>query len=313
MRRAVSLFTGCGGSDAGLVEAGFEVLLANDVLPYAKEVYEENLPKTDYRVCDVRQIKSFPQADLLVGCYPCQGFSQGGARDPGRNINFLYREFDRALRSIRPKAFVVENVSGMTRDDFFHLLQNQIVRFRLAGYRVAWSVLDARDFGVPQERKRIFLVGLRSSLGLTYSFPSPTHGPKRSQPFTTIGDAIGDMPAWPQGEFCEDEFHWYYMSRNRYRAWNEQSKTIVSKMRHMPLHPSSPRLIRIHTDKWRFENKKPARRLSYKEAARLQGFQEDFQFPDRPTIGLGMRYRVIGNSVPPPLFKAVVQALPHIW
>jgi DNA (cytosine-5)-methyltransferase 1 len=311
MPTAVSLFTGCGGSDKGLSGAGFEVLMANDILPYAKEVYEANSPETDYRLCDVSTIKSFPKADVLAGCYPCQGFSQGGARDPVRTINYLYREFDRALRKVRPKAFIVENVSGMNRADFCHLLDNQLVRFRLAGYSVSWAILNACDYGVAQERQRIFIVGIRSSLGVEYSFPEPTHGPGRKRLCATQKDVIDGMPEWPKGEFCEDEFHWYYLSRNRYRSWNEPSKTIVSKMRHMPLHPSSPRLVRINTDKWKFANDNPARRLSYREAARLQGFPRNFSFPDTAT--LGMRYRVVGNAVPPPLFKAVARALPDIW
>ena len=114
---AVSLFTGCGGSDRGLVDAGWRILMANDILHYAKEVYEANLPETDFRTTRIEDIKSFPSADLLVGCYPCQGFSQGGARDVNRSVNLLYREFDRVLRKIRPKAFIVENVPGMARSN----------------------------------------------------------------------------------------------------------------------------------------------------------------------------------------------------
>ncbi len=115
MPTAVSLFSGCGGSDFGAHRAGFDILMANDILPYARDVYVVNLPETDYQLGDVSNIRSFPKADVLLGCYPCQGFSQGGVRDPARKINYLYREFDRALRQIKPKAFVVENVSGMRR------------------------------------------------------------------------------------------------------------------------------------------------------------------------------------------------------
>ena len=113
--KAVSLFTGCGGSDRGLIDAGWQIVMANDNSPYAHEVYNANLPETDFRVSRVEEIRSFPPADLLIGCYPCQGFSQGGTRDANQKINLLYREFDRALRVIRPKAFVVENVPGMAR------------------------------------------------------------------------------------------------------------------------------------------------------------------------------------------------------
>lgn len=321
MPTAVSLFSGCGGSDAGLLDAGFEVLMANDILRYAQDMYKENLPPTDYRLGSVSDIKSFPSSDLLVGCYPCQGFSQGGARDPGRTVNYLYREFDRALRQIRPKAFIVENVSGMRRADFAHLLNNQLTRFRLAGYKVTYQVLDARQYGVPQERSRLFFVGIRSDIGIRYTFPEPTHtieplakgeGTGSALPkCPTIRDAIGDLPEWPLGEYDEQPFHWYYLSRNRYRDWEAASKTIVANSRHMPLHPVSPKLVRIHTDEWRFASNEPARRLSFREAARLQGFRRGLKFPD--TFGIQMKYRVIGNAVPPPLFKAVASALPEIW
>ena len=90
MPKAISLFSGCGGSDAGLLAAGFNVVMANDILPYAKDVYLANHPETDYVFGDIQKVKNFPDAELLVGCYPCQGFSQGGARDPSRKINTLY-------------------------------------------------------------------------------------------------------------------------------------------------------------------------------------------------------------------------------
>jgi len=317
MPKAVSLFSGCGGSDAGLAAAGFDVVMANDVMPYAKAVYEANLPETDYVLGDVQLLRSFPDADLLVGCYPCQGFSVGGVRDPGRKVNYLYREFDRALRQIRPKAFIVENVAGMSRGNFRHLFRNQTTRFRMAGYRVACDILDARDCGVPQERARLFFVGIRSDLGIRYEFPPPTHRrtPEEGSPHLplcpTLRDAIGDMPKWPKGEFDEQPFHWYYLSRNRRRDWHEHSRTIVANSRHVSLHPASPRLLRISTDEWRFETNDPARRLSYREAARIQGFRQGLRFPD--SAGLKLRYRVIGNAVPPPVFQAVAQALPDIW
>lgn len=309
--KAVSLFSGCGGSDAGLHAAGFETVLANDLFEYAKDLYLANLPETDFQCCDVGEIRSFPKVELLVGCYPCQGFSQGGARDSDRRINYLYREFDRALRAIRPRAFIVENVSGMVRADFRHLLNNQLSRFRLAGYRVNCQVLRAEDFGVPQERRRVFIVGIRSDFGIEYEFPTATHSTAGQTKLVTIGDALAGMPLWPKGEYFEDEFHWYYMSRNRRRDWNEISKTIVSHPRHMPLHPVSPPLLRIHTDKWVWEQEGPARRFSYREAARLQGFSPDFEFPENGTMR--EKYTAIGNAVPPPLFAAVAANLPDIW
>ena len=191
--KAVSLFSGCGGSDAGVTAAGFDVVMANDILAYARDAYQANHPSTDYVLGNVGKIESFPSAQLLVGCYPCQGFSQGGVRQAARGINQLYLEFARALRMIRPKAFVVENVSGMVRRNFAHLLEDQFRVFAEAGYRVKAEVLNAADYGVPQERKRILIVGIRDDLGVEFQFPTATHGDGCEQPRVTIGDAIGGM------------------------------------------------------------------------------------------------------------------------
>lgn len=313
MLKAVSLFSGCGGSDAGVIDAGFEVAMANDILPYARDVYLANHPETDFRLGDVSKITTFPKADLLVGCYPCQGFSQGGVRDPSAKINKLYLEFARALHQIKPKAFVVENVSGLVRENFRHLLDDQFKVFREAGYDVKAQVLNAADFGVAQERRRIFIVGIRNNLRRKYKFPVPTHGEGCEQPKVSIREALHYMKHWPTGEYYEREFHWYYLSRDRRRGWDETSKTIVANPRHMPLHPISPPLKKIEHNVWQFVDDRPARRFSYREAARLQGFPKDMKFPDTTAGSLDMRYTVAGNAVPPPLFNAVVSALPPIW
>ncbi len=313
MPKAVSLFSGCGGSDAGLLTAGFDVLMANDILPYARDVYLANHPETEYVLGDVKKIGHFPKAELLVGCYPCQGFSQGGVRDPSRKINTLYLEFARALKQIKQIAFIVENVSGMVRANFRHLLEDQLKVFSEVGYNVKAEVLNAADYGVPQERKRIFIVGLRSDLSLDYEFPTPTHGEGQIKPTATIGDVLEGMPEWPEGEFYDLDFHWYYLSRNRWRGWDEPSKTIVANPRHMPLHPMSPHLVKLEHNVWQFAREGRARRFSYREAARLQGFKRDMVFPDTPAGNLNNRYTVVGNAVPPPLFEAVARALPEVW
>ena len=331
MPTAVSLFSGCGGSDAGVIAAGFDVIMANDILPYARDVYLANFPETDYRLGDICGIQDFPAADLLVGCYPCQGFSQGGAREANRKINTLYLEFARALGIIQPRAFIAENVSGLRRSTYRHLLEDQLAKFSEAGehgYNVYWRQINAHEYGVAQERKRVVIVGIRKDMNAEFEFPAATHGPEADQPFFSIGEALEGLPEWPEGEFCEDPFHWYYLSRNRRRDWSEISKTVVSHMRHMPLHPVSPVLKRIHTDKWEFETDAPARRFSFREAARLQGFMPrytthggDMIFPETVESRtkdvaynmLRQRYKVVGNAVPPPMFEAVASALPNIW
>ena len=299
----------------GLVNAGYQVVMANDIMRYAKEVYEANLPETDFQLCDVTRITKFPETDLLVGCYPCQGYSQGGARDASRPINTLYMQFGRILREAKPKAFIVENVPGMARSNNKHILIKQLDLFKGAGYCIREpQTINATDYGLPQERQRIFIVGIREDLKVEYQFPEPTHGPGKN-PIATQADYLSETDGtWPYGEFYDKGFHWYYLSRNRRRGWDEPSKTVLANARHMPLHPMSPPLRKVGPDHWEFNGAATdARRLSYKEAASLQGLGnydgELFIFPE--TASLMNKYKVIGNAVPPILFQRIAEALPQ--
>src|SRR6476469_6399095 len=103
--RTISLFSGCGGSDLALKQMGCKIVWANDISEVATTTYQDNVGRA-IKAGDIRDFSSFPDAELLVGCYPCQGFTQGGRRDPTDSINFLYREFDRVLRAVQPTAFV---------------------------------------------------------------------------------------------------------------------------------------------------------------------------------------------------------------
>ena len=303
---AISLFAGCGGSDLGLAAAGVEVVWANEINLQACTFYKNLTGNQAIECGDVSSVEKFPAADILVGCYPCQGFSQGGRRVAEMdNRNFLYRQFGRALRQIRPLAFVVENVNGMRFSHNNNLFNNQLRFFRSAGYCVSHAVLDAKNFGLAQDRKRIFLVGIRSSEKKRFQFPKPTHGPG-AKPFRTLRDVIGEFPAPPAGSFNEEPFHWYYLSRNRRREWHQQSPCVVAHWRHIGLHPDSPALVRLGADHWEFEDQGPARRFSYLECAAIQGFKKLDAFSEGP---VSKRFRAIGNAVPPPLFAAVAKAL----
>lgn len=304
---AISLFSGCGGSDLGMISAGIEPVWANEINSIACELYEEVVGKGVIENADVKSISRFKKADILAGCYPCQGYSQGGRRNQSDGINFLYQEFDRALRQIRPIAFIVENVDGMRFSQNRSLLDNQLIRFRSAGYRVSWKVLDATDFGLAQERRRLFLVGIRSKEKKVFEFPDATHGDGpgliRKQ---TLRDVIWDLRDAPEGSYNDEPFHWYYLSRNRRRDWDEQSTCVVAHWRHLGLHPDSPPLRKVKTDRWEFKHPGVARRFSYLEAAALQGFPK----PQRFKAGTPQqRARAIGNAVPPPLFAVVASAL----
>jgi DNA (cytosine-5)-methyltransferase 1 len=308
--RAISLFSGCGGSDLALHELGFYITWANDIWDLACRTYRDNIPDAAIDCGDIRDFARFPSANLLVGCYPCQGFTQGGRRKSTDAINYLYREFDRVLRDVLPEAFVVENVSGMAYGLNRELLENQLRRFRIAGYRVKWAALDAQYYGVAQRRLRLFIVGVRSDLLFKYRFPEPTHGPTTTRCQVTQRDVFAGLPPWPSGEFNEERFHWYYLSRNRRGDWDEPSPCIVGHWRHVPLHPSSPALQRLGTDKWAFSSTAPARRLGFRECAALQGFPPSFEWKHGSVRN---KFQLIGNAVPPPLFKQVTAGLRELW
>jgi DNA (cytosine-5)-methyltransferase 1 len=310
-KKAISLFSGCGGSDYALQKLGYQIVWANDIWQTACDTYKENIDGSNIECGDIRDFRSFQTADLLVGCYPCQGYTQGGKRKwKTDDRNYLYREFDRVLRDVLPKAFIVENVNGMVFGENRDLLSNQLIRYRAAGYRVKWSVLNAKDYGVAQNRRRVFLVGVRSDQTFAYDFPEPTHGPGRKHHENTQRDVLGSFPEWPEGEFNTEPFHWYYLSRRRRYEWDEPSPCIVGHWRHVPLHPSSPPLKRVDTDHWKFASSGRARRLSYKECAALQGFPPSYRW----RVGtVRQRFQMIGNAVPPPLFSAVASRLSGLF
>lgn len=303
----VSLFAGCGGSDLGMSSSGIEVIWANEINSGACTLYENVTGSRVIECADITSIDEFPKADILCGCYPCQGYSQAGRRSGSDNINFLYRQFDRALRRIRPLAFIVENVDGMRFSHNNYLLQAQLTRFRLAGYRVRWKILDAKDYGVAQDRRRLFIVGVRSTKKIVFSFPPATHGRIDGlRPHRTQRDVIWKYRDPPPGSYNDEELHWYYLSRNRWRSWDQQARCVVAHWRHVGLHPDSPPLKRLGRDRWVFASQGFARRLSYLECAALQGFPQPQRFR-----GVSVRriFRAIGNAVPPPLFRAVASSL----
>lgn len=302
---AISLFAGCGGSDVGMVNAGIEPIWANEINEHACELYREVTGFDHMEHADVKLIDKFPRADIVAGCYPCQGYSQGGRRKFCDSINFLYQHFDRALRQVRPKAFIVENVDGMRYSQNSRLLRNQLVRFRAAGYSVTPQMLDAKDFGLAQDRKRLFLVGIRSAEKKTFIFPKATHGRgllKRA----TLKSTIWHLRDAPSGSYNDEPFHWYYLSRNRRRTWSQQAQCVVAHWRHVGLHPDSPPLRKVETDKWEFTRSGPARRYSFLECAALQGFPDPNAFKKG---AIRQRFQAIGNAVPPPLFEVVARSL----
>ena len=309
---AISLFSGCGGFDFGASQAGVHFLWANDIDPVAGSAYRSIFPDVEFHVGDVREVRFFPRADILIGCYPCTGFSLAARRRwkerEERDLtaikgNFLYLEFLRVLEQSNPKYFFVENVRGMVSAKEGWFFEQQLEGFKQSGYTVHHNLLHAPNYGLPQSRQRVFLVGVRNDIAqeFEYKFLPPTHGPTAPRPYATLRDAIGDMPLWPKGEFSEQCFHGHYLTRNRKRAWDQQSYTIVANADHVPLHPHGEPMSFVKKDTWQL-NGDFNRRLSWRECARLQGLPDNIS----PSGTLSDCYRVVGNAVPPPFGKALL-------
>jgi DNA (cytosine-5)-methyltransferase 1 len=323
--------------DFGVEAAGGHVVFANDVLLDACKSLERFFPSTDIRCGDIAAIRSFPRADVVVGGYPCQSFSMAGNRDPHSDErSSLYRQFLRVIKAIKPKYFVAENVSGLKQLGAGSFLAEQVAAYRRQGYRVSHQLLNAKDYGVPQSRKRLFIVGVRSDLEQIFEFPAPTHGKASKKfpallPYVSHGESIRDLPLWPQGEFYErphdpeGHFSWYYMSRNRKADWDEPAYTVVANWRHITLHPASPVMTLTWSNladgwkqRWDFSDEyehlasdatRPVlnqpRRLSWRECARLQTFRADFE----PEGDIESKFTQIGNAVPPKLAEAIFRHL----
>jgi DNA (cytosine-5)-methyltransferase 1 len=317
----ISLFAGAGGMDLGFEKAGFNVLWANEYDSTIWATYEAN-HKAPLDRRDIREITSseIPDCDGIIGGPPCQSWSEAGAlRGIEDARGKLFYDFIRILRDKQPKFFVAENVSGMLADIHRDAVQNIIKHFEKSGYTVSLQMLNAADYDVPQDRKRIFYIGFRKDLGITFRYPPPS---KRK---LTLKDAIWDLQAnalsaraanktnnggciVPNHEYMTGSFSTIFMSRNRVRSWGEQSFTIQAGGRHAPIHPQAPKMLFVEQNKRIFVPGKEDlyRRLSVRECARIQTFPDNFIFKYE---NLADGYKMIGNAVPVNLAYAVAQAV----
>ena len=323
----IDLFAGAGGLSLGFEMAGFDVIWSNDNNKDAAATYDKNFGKGIMHLGNIEDVKEFPKADLIIGGYPCQGFSLGGNRLVTDPRNRLYLEFARCIKQVSPKFFVAENVPGMLTLGNGTIIEAMIRQFESlnGGYNVKYArqPLKAMDYGVPQERQRVFIVGTRKDLKFDFQFPRPTHGAPGSglKSYVTLKDAIGKMPPPKEGEVYDTDYSSIYMSRNRKRGWNDVSFTIQAGARHAPQHPAGEPMKKVkwadtHPDEdqkfkdskekyhWLFQGKEN-RRLSYRECAAVQSFPPEFDF-EGPLVE---KYKQIGNAVPPLLAKAVAEEI----
>lgn len=322
--KIVSFFAGAGGLDLGFEQAGFNVIWANEYDKDIWDTYKFNHPNTVLNQSSITDIldDDVPDCDGIIGGPPCQSWSAAGARRGIRDSRGqLFYHFIRMIEIKKPKFFLAENVPGMLSPRNSEALNNIKNHFSQAGsgYNLSFQRLNASDYGVPQDRKRVFFIGIRKDLNTTFSFPEPLN----TNP--TLKEALEGLPNVarkvkgqliknqrelnvPNHEYLDGGYSTIYMSRNRVRSWEEPSFTIQAGGRHAPLHPKAPKMILVGKDQRIFkpghENK--YRRLTIRECARIQTFPNDFIFKyDNILHG----YKMVGNAVPVELARNLAEAI----
>ena len=311
--KLLSLFSGAGGLDLGFERAGFEIIAANEYDKTIWETYEKN-HKARLIKKDIREILSdeLPKSDGIIGGPPCQSWSEAGSL---RGINDprgkLFYEYIRILKDIQPKFFLAENVKGMLSKRNTDAVRDIIKEFEEAGYNVFIKLLNAFDYGVAQDRERVFYVGFRKDLNIShFEFPYPVKEKERKFLKDTIWDLKdnalpGKEKNKTNADDCIVDNHEYltggystiFMSRNRVRQWEQPAFTVQASGRQCQLHPQAPTMIKVDKNIYKFVIGKEElyRRLSIRECARIQGFPDTFKFY---YTSLEDGYKMVGNAVP---------------
>jgi len=325
--KILSLFSGAGGLDLGFHKAGFKTVMANEYDKNICPTYKANFPEVKLIEGDIRTIEANAFCDDITGIIggpPCQSWSEGGAlrgiNDPrGR----LFYDYIRILKAKQPLFFVAENVSGMLSKRNERAVNEFKNLFKEAGYDLSMKLLNANDYGVPEDRERIFYIGFRKDLGVSY-----LRYPCKLSTKPTLRDAIWDLkdtaiPALNKnktnGEKCIVPNHEYFvggyspifMSRNRVRSWDEPAFTVQASGRQCQLHPQAPKMIKVGVNNQKFVEGKETlyRRLTVREVARIQTFPDEFKFIYED-VNYG--YKMIGNAVPVNLAYSVALVIHEV-
>ena len=323
--KIISLFSGCVGLDLGFEKAGFDIPVANEFDKNIWKTFEINHPQTKLLKEDIRKLdtKDFPsEIDGIIGGPPCQSWSEAGSLkgiedDRGK----LFYEYIRILKSVQPKFFLAENVSGMLADRHSEAVKNILKMFEECGYDVSLTLVNAKDYGVAQERKRVFYIGFRKDLNIKFDFPKGSTEDDNKK--ITLRDIIWDLKdtAVPAGEknqhnpnainnneYFIGSYSPIFMSRNRVKSWDEQAFTVQASGRQCQIHPQAPKMIKVDKNDCRFVEGKENlyRRMTIREVARVQGFPDNFKFVYSNTNDA---YKMIGNAVPVNLAYEVACAI----
>ena len=316
----ISLFSGCGGMDLPFHKAGFKVVWAIDSNKYACKTFSRNIADViindSIENIDIAQV---PEAEICIGGFPCQDFSliwkRPGLEGTRGNLYTYFLDF---VNKKKPKAFVAENVKGLLSANNYQAIKQIISDFEsiAPGYLVKPKLYNFADYGVPQFRQRVLLVGIRMDTGFNFVHPQPEYGQNRKKPYRTAGEALKNVEA--------------VLDNNKHHKIQTRTVEILNRIQpggnFADIPKDSPYYVkgmishvyrRIHPDKpsstiiagggggtWGYHYLEP-RSLTNRERARLQTFPDDFVFEGSTTE---VR-RQIGNAVPPQGIAAVVEAL----
>lgn len=336
---AIDLFSGCGGLSFGFESSGIRTGLAIDNWPDALNTFSRNHPESRSELFDLGAknlkpvLNSLTDSQIVFGGPPCQGFSISGKRDPNDPRNLLYRGFFKVVAEVRPRVFVMENVPNLASMDGGRLIQEIEDDFRSLGYNLSRKILLASDYGVPQNRRRLILVGTLSEK--TFEFPLGTSTLPEEK--VTCSEALSDLPEfsleegskYPIGPKSDYQELMRVSSKGIFNhtitEHSEQTIRIISLVpdggnyKDLPHELQSTRKVNIA---WtRYSSRKPSLTIdtghrhhfhyefnripTVRESARLQSFPDSFIFEGSKTS----QYKQVGNAVPPLMAKALGESI----
>lgn len=321
---AIDLFSGAGGLTLGFARAGIRPICCVELNRDAVETYSSHTPNTQHFCTDVRAL-SFVQhrgkVDLVYGGPPCQPFSTGGLRLAEDDRRNMVPSFVRVVAEVQPEAFFMENVPGLAVESRIGYLQRIIRELSSLGYRVDWRVLNAADFGIPQKRKRLFVVGMRER---AFRFPIGTHGPGGTLPHAAAGSVISKYIACGQPPVCPVKYARYpdmrkspyaghlYNGGGRPIDLSEPCHTILASAGGYKTHWVDTLDVAPEYHRHLSNGGSPrdgivpgTRRLTIEESALLQTFPADLRFHGSRSS----QYTQIGDAVPPALAEVLGNAL----
>lgn len=332
----IDLFSGAGGLSVGFRDVGIKTLIAVDNWKDALDTFSYNHPESQTIMFDLgskgvsKLCESLPRVDIVFGGPPCQGFSIAGKRDPNDKRNRLYRGFYEVVAHLKPPIFVMENVPNLASMDDGRLFAEIRRDFQELGYQLQHKTLMASEFGVPQNRRRLILVGTLH--GIEFDFPQPLESP-----IVTTSQAISDLPEQSVedgGEYpitpstsYQEKMRKGSTGIHNHQTTNHAEKTVETialvpdggNYKDLPLELQATRRVNIA---WtRFSSAKPSATIdtghrhhfhylfnrvpTVRESARLQSFPDTFIFQGSKTS----QYKQVGNAVPPLLGRAIGAAL----